>query len=234
MITVIGLLGILATYTTFKNFKDDFDFIPSGIRQEANTGTEDKINYDPASAPEFEGNIELQDTPKEAPEENPEKSQARNKLEELLSNNTSTICDINQNENGQVVSGKLYIKHKNIKAEFTLKKDNNSYDSNLLKLDKTVYIWSKTNNMGYEFAVENDEEVFSLKDLELLTSDSGYNCVASEIGDSTFSKPNGVTFQSFTENLDQLIRNSESLCAICNNAPTDDARQTCREQLECN
>lgn len=229
MITVIGLLGILATYTTFKNFRDDFDFIPSGIKQEASTGTENKINYDPTSAPEFEGNIKLQETPKEDPKE----SQSQTKLEKLLSDSASTICKINQNENGQVVSGNLYIKNKNIKAEVTLTKDNNSYDSNLLKLDKTVYIWSMTNNLGYEFAVENDEEIFSLKDLELLTSDAGYDCEASEINDSTFSKPNGVTFQSFTENLDQLIQNSESLCAICNNAPTDDARQTCREQLEC-
>lgn len=234
MITIIGLTGILATYTTFKNFKDDFDLIPSGIKQNSNLTEEGKLNYDPQSAPKFGGNIELREEPTQntVPATN-SKSQVQEKIEELLDGNSATVCDINQNEGGQVISGKLYIKNKNIRAEFTLTKDNASYDSNLLKLDKKVYIWSRTNNLGYELTVENDEEVFSLKDLGLLTSDSGYNCNAGEVEDSIFSKPTNVTFQSFTENLDQLIQNPANLCDICNNAPTTDAREACREQLEC-
>lgn len=230
MITIIGITGILATYTTVSNLKEDFSFLPSGVRQDANTSGGDKINYDPKSAPQFGGNIQLQEQPETM--EKP-KSDAQEKLEEILAADTSTVCNINQTENGQVVNGKLYVKNKDIKAEFTLTNEGTVYDSNLLKLDKTVYIWSKTNNMGYQFAVENDEEVFSLKDLELLTSDTGYDCSAEEVADSMFVVPSNVTFQSFGENLDQLITNKESLCAICDNSPNETGKQACRQQLEC-
>ncbi len=230
IITIIGITGILATYTTISSLKEDFSFLPSGVRQNTNTTGGDQVNYDPKSAPQFGGNIKMQETPE--PMEKP-KSEAQEKFEEILATDTSTVCNINQVEEGQQVNGKLYIKNKNIMAEFTLTKEGTVYDSNLLKLDKTVYIWSKTNNMGYQFAVENDDEVFSLKDLELLTSDTGYDCTAMDISDVIFTVPSNVTFQSFGENLDQLINNKESLCAICDNSPNDSARQTCRQQLEC-
>lgn len=169
-------------------------------------------------------------------------------MKELLAAGQSKKCEFNDDTDGRVTAGTMYISGGMMRGDFNTTDNNQAVAMHMIVKDQTTYTWiDGQNSMGFKMmlntsATTNTNTNRSNVDLDKKID---YRCSAWAADNSMFEMPSGVQFNDLnavipqatpptrtTTNVNTSDDANKSQCAACDSLPSD-SRDQCRSALGC-
>lgn len=195
------------------------------------------------------------------PEQNAEKKEKNDivsSIKELMDRGDALQCTWRDNEEKSEINGELFISGKKMKNTVTFKnleKNGNDdaqmpdeFQSFMVSDGNWFYVWGTMPGMqkGTKYDISKleqpDQEGSQGLNKQDLEKKMNYSCKPWSVDDSYFTLPAGVEFTDETQEIQDLQKSvqnidtqklKESTCALCDKAPTAEARESCRKGAKC-
>jgi hypothetical protein len=163
-------------------------------------------------------------------------------ISKLLLSGKSLKCTLDeQMDEGNILSETLYISGKRFRTD-VLMSAMEGYEFHMISDGEWAYTWNTMSNKGTKL---NLDELKGVKPQNAgqntadLEKESEFNCIPWVPSTSMFDLPSGIEFTDDTAELKDAVEGFDAekvqaqTCAMCEQAPSEELRQTCKENSGC-
>lgn len=167
-------------------------------------------------------------------------------IKDILGMGQSLKCVWNQPQDDKEVKGTMYVSDKKFRQMVNFPQEDKNIEINTISDGEYIYTWGgfSGNNQGTKFKIEElnkitpppvaDEKPAENVDLEKKLD---YKCSPWSADQSMFTPPSDVNFVDQMELMnkatEQLKNAGSDICALCDKAPNEEARQQCKASAKC-
>ncbi len=178
-------------------------------------------------------------------------------LLDLFNKGGNLQCTFSGAQEGQNISGTIYVSGKKMKGVFEIEMQPTSVTSNMISDGEFVYTWSDMLPTGIkmkltdaEATADADSTALSpevMESMKEFQKDYDYDCSKWDVDSTLFVVPKDVTFTDFTnlnpaslmETAKDATENAEedagkNMCSTCALIPDPEAKAACMTQFKCN
>lgn len=160
---------------------------------------------------------------------NQDEQSGQGSIWDLFSQGKSLKCTFQKT--GDEVSQTVYLSGKKLRMDFSSKQGDQVVDSHMILADDFAYLWSGNSKDGMKWPMENQMTGSEAADWRQgLDQSLNYNCSAWLPDNSKFSPPTEITFQDFSQTLNQY---KQQMCDSCNKMPAGESRDQCLSSSGC-
>ena len=135
----------------------------------------------------------------------------------------------------------VYMIGKDMRADINMHDNGVSLETHSIKAGDWFYSWTSMAPQGTKYKwTEIPKPDFTPKTSGKVETDISYNCVAWAADSSVLQVPANINFVDMTDQIKGAATgttlaggNKAQMCAYCQNAPTEEDKNTCLQQLGC-
>ncbi len=190
-----------------------------------------------------------------------QENKMKGSLFDLFNKGGNLQCTFSGAQDGQNISGTIYVSGKRMKGVFEIEMEPTTITSNMISDGEFVYTWSDLLPQGIKMKLTDaegnadaDSTTLSPEVLESVKEfqrDYDYDCSEWDVDSALFVVPTNVTFTDFTnlnpanlmetakdaakdatENVGEDVGNN--MCSTCALIPDPEAKAACMTQFKCN
>jgi len=130
-----------------------------------------------------------------------EESSLKSSLKALAESGTNKECTIN--DNGQDISGKLYIGNNKLRGEFLRSTEGKQNQVSIIVLPNKQYVWDTVSKKGFVFAFDKNDAQKPQNSVDI-NKEYEYSCKNWQLDENKFIQPSDVQFQDLTKLQEQI------------------------------
>ena len=170
-----------------------------------------------------------------------EKESSSGSLAALVQRGGSWTCSVTHSSDQDSTKGKVYVSDGKIRGDFTSTVPNvGPVESHMIADGQSVYVWSSMMQSGMKMPqTETGGKDSAMNHQDFYNQDYDYTCEPWTTDASMFAVPSDVTFNDMSHMMPPATPSSAAgapaglNCAMCDQAPTAEAKAACRSALKC-
>lgn len=173
---------------------------------------------------------------------NTENKTTQGTLKSLLTAGKSQKCTYSKNLESVSLSGTVYISNGKMRGDYVSGTEQMKVNGHMIVDGQYLYSWTDLSKQGTKMAINQEAQTPATASENTSSQASDMNqafeyvCQGWTEDASVFIVPSDITFSALTlpsANVSPSTGTNTSACAVCDNVPEGQARDTCKTQLNC-
>jgi hypothetical protein len=154
-------------------------------------------------------------------------------LKDLLTGGQAQKCTYSNENDAAKTVGTVYASGGKMRLDIQSNVSDKTINSHVIVDSQYSYVWTDQQKQGFKMAITKETPNPGQKKESVdLNQPVNYKCQSWNTDNSFFNLPSDITFTTFTVP-SPAANGSGNQCALCDNVPEGEARDTCRTQLKC-